>query len=263
MAVVKTVRLDATLPDRGRIAGNNDVTGALFRTGRWSEMVEMRLLIVEDQDRLRNWLQRGLEEANFVVDATGDGKEGLWYAQDNDYDVIVLDLMLPGVDGLTILRRLRQRHCETPVLILTAKDTVADRVRGLDEGADDYLVKPFAFEELLARVRVLVRRRYGKRSPVIEVGDLRIDTAKCEVWRGEVQIDLRPMEYKLLEYLIRRAGESVSRTEIWDHLYEFGSQTMSNVVDVYVSGLRRKLDRPGAKSLIQTRRGFGYCLGVD
>jgi DNA-binding response OmpR family regulator len=222
----------------------------------------MRVLIVEDQERLRNWLQKGLKEAGFVVDASGDGKEGLWYAEGNHYDVIILDLMLPGLDGLSILRRLREAGREDQVLILTAKDTVPDRVKGLDLGADDYLIKPFAFEELLARLRALVRRGYGKHSPVIEIGDLRIDTAKQRVWRAEQEINLRAMEYKLLEYLTRRVGQTVSRTEIWEHLYDFASETMSNVVDVYIGSLRRKLDRPGEKSLIQTRRGLGYVLGA-
>ncbi|HNQ23985.1 MAG TPA: response regulator transcription factor [Phycisphaerae bacterium] len=221
----------------------------------------MRVLIVEDQERLRTWLQKGLKEADFVVDAAADGNEGLWYAMGNSYDVIILDLMLPGMDGLSILRRLRQAGRQDQVLILTAKDTVPDRVKGLDLGADDYLVKPFAFEELVARVRALVRRGYGKHNAVIGIGELRIDTTQRRVWRGAQEIELRAMEYKLLEYLARRAGETVSRTEIWDHLYDFGSQTVSNVVDVYIGCLRRKLDRPGEKSLIQTRRGLGYVLG--
>jgi DNA-binding response OmpR family regulator len=216
---------------------------------------------VEDQDRLRTWLQKGLREADFVVDATADGKQGLWYALGNTYDVIILDLMLPGVDGLTILRKLREAQRQDQVLILTARDTVPDRVKGLDLGADDYLVKPFAFEELLARVRALIRRGYGRHSPVVTVGDLRIDTARRQVWRGEAEIELRAMEYKLLEYLAVRKGETVTRTEIWEHLYDFNSQTVSNVVDVYIGALRRKLDRPGEKSLIQTRRGLGYVLG--
>ncbi len=222
----------------------------------------MRVLIVEDQDRLRSWLEKGLEEADFVVDATGDGKEGLWYAQSNSYDVIILDLMLPGMDGLSILRRLRESGREDQVLILTAKDTVPDRVKGLNLGADDYLIKPFAFEELLARVHALVRRGYGKHCPVIRIGDLDIDTSKRRVSRGDQEIELRAMEYKLLEYLARRTGETVTRTEIWEHLYDFDSGAMSNVVDVYVGNLRRKLDRPGEKSLIQTRRGLGYVLGT-
>jgi len=223
----------------------------------------MRVLLVEDQERLRTWLQKGLEEADFVVDATGDGKEAFWYVQNNSYDAIVLDIMLPGLDGLSILRRLREMDREDPVLLLTAKDTVPDRVKGLDAGADDYLVKPFAFDELLARVRALIRRGYGQRRPVIEIRDLRIDTGKRLVWRGEREIDLRAMEYRLLEYLARKAGQTVSRTEIWEHLYDFGSETVSNVVEVYIGALRRKLDRPGEKSLIQTRRGFGYVLGAD
>ncbi len=222
----------------------------------------MRVLIVEDQERLRHWVQKGLCEADFVVDATGDGKEALWYALGNPYDVIVLDLMLPGLDGLSVLRRLRESGSPSRVLILTAKDTVADRVKGLDLGADDYLVKPFAFEELLARVRALVRRGYHEHNPVIEIGDLRIDTAKRQVWLDEQEVELRAMEYKLLEYLARRAGETVSRAEIWDTLYDFGSQTVSNVVEVYIGRLRRKLARPGKESIIRTRRGLGYVLGA-
>jgi DNA-binding response OmpR family regulator len=220
----------------------------------------MRLLIVEDQERLLTWLQKGLREAGYVVDTAADGKQGLWLAQNNAYDAMVLDLMLPEMDGLTVLRRLREQGRETQVLILTAKDTVADRVNGLDAGADDYLVKPFAFEELLARVRALVRRGYRQHSPMIEIGELRIDTARQQVSQRGRKIELRPMEYKLLEYLARRVGEPVSRTEIWEHLYDFNSQTVSNVVEVYVASLRRKLDLPGEESLIQTRRGRGYVL---
>jgi DNA-binding response OmpR family regulator len=231
-------------------------------TSAQKEQYPMRVLVIEDQERLRNWLQKGLKEADFVVDAAADGNEGLWYTQGNVYDVIILDLMLPGVDGLSILRQLREAGRQDQVLILTAKDTVPDRVRGLDRGADDYLTKPFAFEELLARVRALVRRGYGQHSADIAVGDLRIDPAKRQVWRGAREIELRAMEYKLLEYLARRAGETVSRTDIWEHLYDFGSETASNVVDVYIGALRRKLDRPGEKSLIQTRRGLGYVLGT-
>jgi DNA-binding response OmpR family regulator len=229
---------------------------------RLYEVDDMRVLVIEDQERLRNWLKKGLKEADFVVDATGDGKEGLWYAEGNAYDVIILDLMLPGLDGLSILRRLREAGREDQVLILTAKDTVPDRVKGLDLGADDYLVKPFAFEELLARIRALVRRAYGQHSPLVEVSGLRIDTAKRQVWRGDQEIELRAMEYKLLEYLARRVGETVSRTQIWEHLYDFDSEATSNVVEVYIGSLRRKLDVPGEKSLIQTRRGLGYVLGA-
>jgi DNA-binding response OmpR family regulator len=223
----------------------------------------MRLLVVEDQERMRTWLQKGLQEAEFVVDAAADGNEGLWYALGNKYDAIILDIMLPGLDGLTILRKLRAAGREDQVLLLTAKDTIPDRVKGLDLGADDYLVKPFAFEELMARVRALVRRGYGRHSPIIAVGDLCIDTARRQVTRGDQEVELRAMEYKLLEYLARRKGETVSRMEIWEHLYDFKSETVSNVVDVYVAALRRKLDRSGERSLIQTRRGLGYVLGAS
>lgn len=221
----------------------------------------MRLLLIEDYPPLRKSLAKGLREAGFAVDVTGDGEEGLWYATgDDDYDVIILDLMLPGVDGLTILKKLRAQGRQAHVLILTAKDTVEDRVRGLDLGADDYLVKPFAFEELLARVRSLVRRRYQKKRPCIQVAGLQIDTASRRVRRGREEIELTPREYALVEYLALRAGETVSRTEIWEHLYDFESEATSNVVDVYVGYLRKKLDRPGKPSLIRTVRGRGYSL---
>jgi DNA-binding response OmpR family regulator len=223
----------------------------------------MRLLLVEDYLPLQRALTKGLREAGFAVDVTGDGEEGLWYATHNDYDVIILDLMLPKMDGLTILSRLRAEGRTTHVLILTAKDTVPDRVRGLDLGADDYLVKPFAFEELLARVRALARRAYTAKNPSLEVGDLRIETPAQRVWRGKEEVVLTPREYALLEYLAMRAGEVVSRSDIWDHLYEFNSEADSNVVDVYIGYLRKKLDRPGRPPLIQTLRGRGYMLVGD
>jgi len=223
----------------------------------------MRVLIVEDQDRLRKWLCKGLTEAGFAVDAAGDGREGLWYALSGAYDVIILDLMLPGLDGLSILERLRRAGRNDQVLILTAKDAVEDRVKGLDLGADDYLVKPFAFEELVARVRALVRRSYGRRSPAIEIGALRVDTVSRRVWLAGQPVELRAMEYRLLEYLAQRAGQVVTRTEIWEHLYGFDSQPQSNVVEVYIRSLRRKLDRPGGSNLIQTCRGLGYMLKAD
>jgi len=221
----------------------------------------MRVLLVEDYAPLRKSLSRGLREAGFAVDVSADGEEGLWYAESNDYDVIVLDIMLPGMDGLTILTRLRRAGKVTPTLLLTARDTVPDRVRGLDLGADDYLVKPFAFEELLARIRALIRRRYDTKDPVLRIGDLEIDTTKHIVRRAGAQIDLTAREYALLEFLAFRAGEVVSRTDIWEHLYSFDSPTVSNVVDVYIGYLRKKIERPGLPRLIHTCRGQGYMLG--
>ena len=221
----------------------------------------MKLLLVEDYDPLRKSLAKGLRESGFAVDATADGKEGLWYARTGEYDVIVLDLMLPGMDGLTVLRQLRSGESATAVLILTAKDTVADRVRGLDLGADDYLVKPFAFAELLARIRALVRRRYEARSPIVRVADLEIDTTSRTARRGGETIDLTAREYAMLELLALRAGEVVTRTEIWDHLYDFNAEPNSNVIDVYIGHLRKRLARDGLPGLIHTRRGLGYMLG--
>jgi two-component system copper resistance phosphate regulon response regulator CusR len=221
----------------------------------------MRVLIIEDDGPLREALQQGLEEAGFAVDASADGEEGLWYARSNEYDVIVLDLMLPHIDGLTILGRLRRKGSAVPILILTARDTVADRVKGLDLGADDYLVKPFAFAELLARVRAMVRRGYNNKDPVIRVADLEIDTAGRTVRRGGRSVQLTAREYALLEFLAARAGQVVSRTAVWEHLYDFHSDPESNVVDVYVGHLRKKIEQPGRPKLIHTRRGQGYVLG--
>ena len=223
----------------------------------------MHVLLVEDYAPVREAVAQGLREAGFAVDVAVDGEEGWWYARSGEYDVIVLDLMLPGLDGLTILKRLRAAGHKTHVLILTAKGTVPDRVQGLDLGADDYLTKPFAFEELVARVRALVRRKYDAKDPVLIVGDLRVDTAARTVQRSGQPIELTAREYALLEFLALRAGQVVSRTEIWEHVYEFHSAADSNVVDVYVGYLRRKLERFGESTLIHTRRGQGYMLGPE
>jgi len=223
----------------------------------------MRVLVVEDYDPLRKSLRQGLQEAGFAVDASSDGEEGLWYAQSNEYDVIVLDIMLPKLDGLTILTRLRQAGSRAPILLLTARDGIEDRVSGLNLGADDYLVKPFAFEELLARVRALSRRKYDRADPVVRVGDLELNTATRSVRRGDQIVELTAREYALLEFLALRAGEVVSRTDIWEHLYEFHSAAASNVVDVYIGYLRKKLERPNLPKLIHTRRGQGYVLRED
>ncbi len=220
----------------------------------------MRILLIEDYPPLQKSLSKGLREAGFAVDVTGDGNEGLWYATGNTYDVILLDIMLPGMDGLSLLKKLREQGNQTNVLILTAKSELEDRVNGLDLGADDYLVKPFEYEELLARIRVLVRREYSDKSPVLEIGKLKIETTAQRVWRGKTEIELTAREYTLLEYLARRAGQTVSRNDIWEHLYEFDSDASSNVVDVYVGYLRRKLDKSGKESMIRTVRGRGYVM---
>lgn len=221
----------------------------------------MRLLVVEDYRPLQQSLVKGLREAGFAVDTTRDGKEGLWYATSNEYDVIILDLMLPGMEGLEILRKMRAQGRKSHVLILTAKDTVQDRVAGLDLGADDYLVKPFAFEELVARIRALLRRSYRQKNSSIRIKDLRLDLTTQRVWRGREEIQLTSREYVLLEYLAMRAGQMVSRSDIWEHVYEFGSSASSNVVDVYIGYLRKKIERKGKPALINTIRGRGYLLG--
>jgi DNA-binding response OmpR family regulator len=208
-------------------------------------------------------LTQGFREAGFAVDATGDGEEGYWYAETGDYDVIVLDLMLPGCDGLTVLQRLRRKGVSSRVLVLTAKDTVPDRILGLNEGADDYLVKPFAFGELLARVNALVRRRYDTAGAVLRIADLTIDTRERSVRRGERALDLTGREYLLLEYLAHRQGQIVTRNEIWEHLYDFNAEQNSNVIDVHIGHLRKKLEQHGGARLIHTRRGLGYRLAAE
>ncbi len=220
----------------------------------------MRALVVEDYAPIRDAVRDGLVEAGYAVDVASNGEEGLWLAEQTPYDVVVLDVMLPKLDGHEVLRRLRRQGSQIAVLLLTAKDTVADRVIGLDLGADDYLVKPFAFAELLARVRALVRRRYDAKDPTIRIADLEIDTAARTVRRGSTTIVLSAREYGLLEYLALRAGQLVTRTDIWEHVYDFHSEAHSNVVDVYVGYLRKKLGLP---QLIHTRRGQGYVLGAD
>ncbi|MCA9445592.1 MAG: response regulator transcription factor [Candidatus Omnitrophica bacterium] len=223
----------------------------------------MKVLVVEDSRRLRTYIKAGLEDVGYAVDTAGDGEEGLWLAQSNEYDAIVLDLMLPKMDGIQVLQQLRKDGIGTHVLILTAKDTVEDRVVGLEQGADDYLIKPFALEELLARVQALVRRGYGVKSSQIVIGSLFVDTTKRVVKRGGDVIDLTPREFALLEYLCMKQGQVVNRTEIEHHIYDDLVEPMSNVVDTSVYRLRKKIDRPGDPSLIKTRRGQGYVLEED
>ncbi len=223
----------------------------------------MRVLVVEDYTPMRRTLQRGLQEAGFSVDCAEDGEEGLFLVEANTYDAIVLDLMLPKIDGLSVLKRLRESGRQVPVLVLTARDGVDDRIHGLNLGADDYLPKPFSFEELLARVRALIRRAYKTGDPVIRIAHLSVDTAsRCVRVDGE-EVTLTAREYALLELLARRNGDLVTRGEIFDHCYGFDADTASNVIDVYIGYLRRKLERPDRPKLIHTRRGQGYQLMVD
>jgi DNA-binding response OmpR family regulator len=200
----------------------------------------MRVLLVEDSRRLQTTLGAALRRTGYAVDVTGDGQEGLWLAENNHHDVIVLDIMLPGMDGLSLLQRLRQQGRRTHVLLLTAKDTISDRVHGLQLGADDYLVKPFALEELLARVQALCRRTYGTKQPRLTVADLEIDTVTKEVTRAGQPVRLKPREYLLLEYLMARRGEVVSRSDIEAHIYDGEADPMSNMVESAVSSLRKK-----------------------
>ena len=220
----------------------------------------MRLLLVEDHDLLRDSLRSGLSATGYVVDSTGDGEEGLWHALHDTYDLLILDIMVPKITGLEILTQVRAAGKNVPILLLTARDGVDDRVEGLDLGADDYLTKPFAVAELLARVRALIRRQHQAPHPVISIGDLSIDTVNRRVRRAGAEVTLTPREFALLEYLALRAGAVVTRSELCEHLYEFASDPDSNAVDVLVSRLRRKLTLPDNPAPVQTRRGYGYLL---
>jgi two-component system, OmpR family, response regulator len=220
----------------------------------------MRVLVVEDEIKMAALLKRGLEHEGYAVDLAGDGLEALWAAREHEYDAIVLDAMIPGPDGFEVCRTLRQERRWAPVLILTAREELHDRVAGLDAGADDYLTKPFAFAELFARLRAITRREPGERPVVLQVGDLRLDPATHEVWRGESRIVLSPKKFALLEQLMRHPGEVLSRTRILDHVWDFAYDGTSNVVDVYVGYLRDAIDRPFGRDSIETVRGVGYRL---
>ncbi|HEV8572527.1 MAG TPA: response regulator transcription factor [Actinomycetota bacterium] len=220
----------------------------------------MRVLVVEDEVKMAGLLKRGLEEEGYAVDTAGDGREALWLATENSYDAVLLDVMLPDLDGFEVCRRLRDAGRWSPVLMLTARDGVPDRVSGLDAGADDYLTKPFSFAELLARLRALVRRGTPKRPPVLRVGDLTLDPSTRRVARGDGPIELTAKEFALLEYLMRHPGEVLSRTRLIEHVWDFAYEGDSNVVDVYIRYLREKVDRPFGADSIETVRGAGYRL---
>lgn len=222
----------------------------------------MRVLLVEDSVRLTRHLTAALRNQNYAVDSAEDGEEGLWRARTTAYDALILDVMLPKLDGFAVLSRLRAEGCSTHVLMLTARDAVADRVAGLRGGADDYLVKPFALEELLARVDALCRRAYGCKSKLLRIGDLTVDTETRSVERAGRSIVLSAREYRLLEYLIRRQGQVLSRAEIEEHIYDDTASPMSNAVDSAICVLRRKIDVGAAYPLIHTRRRHGYMAAA-
>jgi two-component system OmpR family response regulator len=223
-------------------------------------MAAMRILVVEDETRMAALLKRGLEEEGHTVDVATTGTDGLYQAAEYDYDAVVLDAMLPELDGFEVCRQMRAAGRWAPVLMLTARDAVSDRVRGLDAGADDYLVKPFAFAELSARLRALMRRGAAERPAVLTVGDLTLDPAARTVTRGDEPIDLTAKEFALLELLMRNAGQVLTRSRILDHVWDFAYDATSNVVDQYVAYLRRKIDKPFGRDDLETVRGTGYRL---
>jgi two-component system OmpR family response regulator len=223
----------------------------------------VRVLVVEDDPKVRDLLRRGLGQQSFAVAVAADGTEALWHAREYDYDAIVLDVMLPDTDGFTVCDRLRAEGTWVPILMLTALDDVRDRVRGLDVGADDYLVKPFDLAELSARLRALFRRGRAPRPAILQVGDLRLDPAGREVRRGDVVIELTAREFSLLEYFMRHPQETLSRTRLLDHVWDDAFDHDPHVVNVYVSYLREKIDRPFSRASLQTLRGVGYRLHDD
>jgi two-component system OmpR family response regulator len=223
----------------------------------------VRVLIVEDEPKLAALLRRGLRKEGMAVDLAAQGEEAVWKAESTEYDAIILDLMLPGIDGLEVCRRIRDADVWSPVLMLTARDAVRDRVAGLDSGADDYLTKPFSYAELLARLRALVRRGAAARPTELVVGSLRLDPARRHVWRDGTEIELSAKEFALLETFMRRPGEVLSRFELLEHAWDYEYENRSNVVDSFVRFLRRKIDKPFGVESIETVRGAGYRLRED
>jgi two-component system OmpR family response regulator len=227
------------------------------------EKTAMRILVVEDEKRLAAGLRKGLEAEGFAVDVALDGADGLWMATEHAYDAIVLDILLPGMNGYKVCATLRQNGVWTPILMLTAKDGEWDEVEALDTGADDYLTKPFAYAVLVARLRALLRRGARERPVVLEAGDLRVDPAARRAWRGDVEVDLTPRELALLEFLLHRRGEVVSKREILEHVWDYDFEGDPNIVEVYVRRLRNKLDRPFSRVSIETMRWAGYRLAAN
>jgi two-component system OmpR family response regulator len=228
----------------------------MIREDHWG----MRVLVVEDEPKMAGLIKRGLEEDGLAVDLAGRGEDAVWMAGSTPYDAVILDVMLPGIDGFEVCRRLRADEVWTPVLMLTARDAVEDRVAGLDGGADDYVVKPFSFDELLARLRALVRRGEVERPTVLDAGGLRLDPAARCARRGDAEIALSQKEFALLETLMRRSGQVLSRLELLEHGWDGGYENRSNVIDVYIRYLREKVDRPFGTDTIETVRGVGYRL---
>jgi two-component system, OmpR family, response regulator len=223
----------------------------------------MRVLIVEDEAKMAGLIRKGLRQEGMAPDIAATGEDALWMAGSTEYDAIVLDLMLPGIDGFEVCRRLRGDGVWSPILMLTARDSVSDRVAGLDRGADDYLTKPFSYAELLARLRALVRRGRSERPTQLEVGDLRLDPATKRAWRGDSEVELSAKEFSLLETFMRRPGQVLSRFELLEHAWDYEYENRSNVVDSYVRFLRRKVDKPFGVSSIETVRGSGYRMRED
>ncbi|MEN6448551.1 MAG: response regulator transcription factor [Syntrophaceae bacterium] len=220
----------------------------------------MRILVIEDEKKVAEFIGNGLAEEGYAVDAAHDGEQGYFLASTSEYDIILLDVMLPKIDGITLCTKLRAEDCQTPILMLTAKDAVKDKVRGLDAGADDYVTKPFAFEELLARIRSLLRKKYLHQGTRFQVDDLVLDTATHTVTRAGAVIPLSVKEYALLEYLMGNAGSVVTRAMISEHVWDINFDTFTNVIDVYISYLRNKIDKGQKTRLIHTVRGRGYVL---
>jgi heavy metal response regulator len=220
----------------------------------------MRILIIEDEQKVAEFIKRGLKEEGYAVDVALDGEEGYFQATTNLYDAILLDLMLPKLDGLSLCRKLRQENIHTPILMLTAKDSVKDKVKGLDSGADDYLPKPFSFEELLARIRAILRKGKNQQPTQLQVADLVLDLLNHKVYRAQAEINLTAKEYALLEYFMRNTGNIITRTMISEHVWDINFDTFTNVIDVYVNYLRNKIDKGHKNKLIHTIRGRGYIL---